>query len=56
MFNKYSISLSKTDGKKNKRVKIPKLLDASAAGTKESIKISNIPMFNKLYIEFQRYN
>tara|TARA_Y100000991_G_scaffold215072_1_gene204392 strand:- start:35 stop:3640 length:3606 start_codon:yes stop_codon:yes gene_type:complete len=39
---KDSISLSKTDGKKNKRVKIPKLLDASAAGTKESIKCSII--------------
>ena len=35
-------SLSKTDGKKTKRVKVPKLLDANKAGSKESKKCTII--------------
>ena len=39
---KDSLSLSKTDGKKNKKVKVPKLLDANKAGTTDSKKCSII--------------
>ena len=39
---KDSLSLSKTDGKKNKKVKVPKLLDANKAGTNDSKKCSII--------------
>lgn len=39
---KDSQSLSKTDGKKSKRVRVPKLTDANKAGTQESIKCNLI--------------
>ena len=39
---KDTLSLSKTDGKKNKKVKVPKLLDANKAGSNESFKCNLI--------------